>query len=89
MDQTAHQHHLMDSLSEAAVEVRHRARDGQFRAQQVVREHPLVSVGLALGGGLLLGAAGYRLLGHKQTFGEALAERAGVNRLRDRLRHLI
>ncbi len=78
-----------DAISHAASDAKYRVKERQFQAQQVVREHPLLSVGVALGGGVLLGAVGHRLLEHQQTLGEALAERLGVNRLRSRVRRLI
>jgi len=79
----------VDAITHAASDVKYRVKEGQFRTQQVVREHPLVSVGLALSAGVLLGAIGHRLLEHKQTLGEALADSLGVKGREARVRRLI
>jgi len=79
----------IEVVSEAASVAQARGRKASDRVQEVVRDHPLASVSLMLGSGIILGAVAHRLLEHKPTFGEALAERVGVNRLRDRIRHWV
>jgi ElaB/YqjD/DUF883 family membrane-anchored ribosome-binding protein len=74
-------------VSDAASVARTRGREAGTRLQQAVREHPLLSVGLTLGGGVLIGAVGHKLLEHRPTLGEAIAEGVGMNRLRKRIRH--
>lgn len=79
----------VEVVVEAASVAQAKGKVAATRVEKAVREHPLVAVGVALGGGLLLGAIGHRLLEHKQTFGEALASRLGVDRLRSRIRHAL
>jgi len=76
-------------VTDAGSKVQAKASTAASRAQKLVREHPLVTVGLALGGGLVLGAVAQRLFSHRQSFGEALAEAIGLNRLRDHARKSI
>lgn len=78
---------LGELVSDAASVAQARGRQAGTRLQKVVREHPLLSVGLTLGGGVLIGAVGHRLLEHRPTLGEAIADGVGINRLRKRIRH--
>ncbi len=76
-------------ITDAASIARNRARAGSSRMQEFVRDHPLFSVGVAISGGMVLGALGHKLLEHQTSLGEALADRIGVNRLRERVRRSI
>ncbi|MDP1829263.1 MAG: hypothetical protein Q8L48_38720 [Archangium sp.] len=79
--------HAADVVSEAATIAQARGRKAGTRLQEVVRAHPVLSLGITLGSGVLLGAVGHRLLEHKPTLGEVIAEGVGMNRLRKRIRH--
>lgn len=48
--------------------------------EKVVKANPLTSVGVALGGGILLGALAAKVFTHKQTLGETIHETLGLKR---------
>lgn len=53
-------------------------------AQKMLREHPLASMGVALSGGILIGAVAHKLFEHRPTLGELLAKRVGVGHVHRR-----
>lgn len=79
--------HAADVVSEAATLAQARGRKAGTRVRAAVRAHPLLSLGITLGSGVLLGAVGHRLLEHRPTLGEVIAEGVGMDRLRKRIRH--
>ena len=48
--------------------------------EKVVKLHPLTSVGIALGGGILLGAIAAKAFSHTPTLAETVHERLGLKR---------
>lgn len=70
----------MHRVRDAAHEVQARAERASSRAQDLVREHPLAAAGLLLGGGVLLGAVGHKLLAHTPTVGELVADRIALRK---------
>jgi ElaB/YqjD/DUF883 family membrane-anchored ribosome-binding protein len=83
---TSSNHATLERVGHAASTLQARASDAAHGTQRLVRDHPLASMGIALGGGLVLGALAHRLFEHQQTFGEALADRIGLTHARDRVR---
>jgi len=79
----------VEVVTEAASVAQSKGKSAASSVQKLVREHPLASLGIALSGGVLIGAVGHRLFEHKPTFGEALAARLGLDRLRTRVRHAL
>ncbi len=50
------------------------------KTEKMVKQYPLSSVGIALGGGFLLGAFAVKALAHKPTLGESIHESLGLKR---------
>lgn len=71
--QTHHSHHAAATEHGLIEQVTH----ARASAAELVREHPFASLGVFFGSGLLLGAVAHKLLEHKVTFGELLADRTG------------
>lgn len=78
--------HTLERVTHAASTLQERANDAAHGTQRLVRNHPLASMGIVLGSGLVLGALAHKLFEHQQTFGEALADRIGLTHARDRVR---
>lgn len=68
------------AMSEAASAAQVSIAAAAGTTEKVVRAHPLKSVGVALGGGLLLGAIAARALTHKNTLAETFNETLGIKR---------
>lgn len=82
-------HRAAEVVSDAAHLAQKKAAKASHRALDFVSEHPLASLGVAMAGGIVLGAVAHNLFEHRPTVRELLAERTGVDRLGDRLRAVV
>lgn len=69
-----------ETIREAGTIAQTRIVSAANRTEKIVKAHPLKSVGVALGGGFLLGAMAFKAFGHKTTLSEAVHERLGLKR---------
>ncbi|GEM_PF-3238808 len=50
------------------------------RTEKMVKARPLAAIGLALGGGFILGAVLTKVFSHQMTIGEQIEDRLGLKR---------
>ena len=63
-----------EAASDSLVSARGAAQTGLKRAQKVVKDHPLASVGTLIGAGVLVGVAANRAMRHSPSVGEVVAD---------------
>jgi ElaB/YqjD/DUF883 family membrane-anchored ribosome-binding protein len=69
-----------EAVTDAASVAQVKIAAAAVTTEKVVKAHPLKSVGIALGGGILLGAVAARAFAHKTTLREAVNESLGLKR---------
>lgn len=92
--QTSHNGHPLSEraaevVSDAASLAQAQAIKASHRAVDLAKDHPMASLGITLLGGAILGAVAHNLFEHRPTMRELLADRVGVDRLRQRVRSAV
>ncbi len=70
----------LDAVREAGTVAQEKLTAAADTTEKVVKAHPLKSVGLALGGGILLGAIAARAFHRQMTMAEMFHDRLGIKR---------
>lgn len=69
-----------DAVSSAATVAQKEITKAASSTEKVVKANPLASLGVALGGGVLLGVLAAKLFSHKPTLAESFHEQLGLKR---------